>query len=75
MFQYSGSGAGAPPASRDYSPRFEEVCLSITGSKAALRKTIQTLHKLRYAEPNDWSKPQPRGEQWVTVLIRRLQIE
>ncbi|NEP16123.1 MAG: hypothetical protein F6J97_04375 [Leptolyngbya sp. SIO4C1] len=73
MFQ-SNSGAGAPPVSFDYSPQFEDISLSVTGSKVALRQTVQLLHKLGYAEPNDWSKPQRKKEKWVIVLIKRLRI-
>ncbi|NEP19591.1 MAG: hypothetical protein F6J97_22320 [Leptolyngbya sp. SIO4C1] len=75
MFQYSDSGAGAPPVSFDYSPQFEDLRLSITGSKAGLQKMVKTLHKLGFADPNDWSQPQPKDNQWVTVLIRRVRID
>ncbi|NEP20115.1 MAG: hypothetical protein F6J97_25070 [Leptolyngbya sp. SIO4C1] len=75
MFQSNDSGAGAPPVSFDYSPQFETVTLSMTGSMAALRKMVNTMHKRGLAEPNDWSKPQPKDHEWVTVLIRRLRID
>ncbi|NEP18111.1 MAG: hypothetical protein F6J97_14600 [Leptolyngbya sp. SIO4C1] len=76
MFQYSGSGAGAPPVATGESPQFEEVRVSIKGSLAGLRVMVKTLHKLGYAEPNDWGKPQPSAVEgeWVTVLIRRVRV-
>ncbi|NEP16289.1 MAG: hypothetical protein F6J97_05215 [Leptolyngbya sp. SIO4C1] len=74
MFQ-NNSGAGAPPVSFDDSPRFEEVSLSIQGSWPALQKMVKTLHKVGFAEPNDWSQPQPSGDRWVTVLIRRVRLD
>ncbi|NEP18657.1 MAG: hypothetical protein F6J97_17430 [Leptolyngbya sp. SIO4C1] len=74
MFQ-SNSGAGAPPVSFDYSPRFETVKLSVTGSLSGLRKIVNTLHKRGFADPNDWSQPQPKDHEWIIVLIRRLRID
>ncbi|NEP18763.1 MAG: hypothetical protein F6J97_17995 [Leptolyngbya sp. SIO4C1] len=73
MFQ-NNSGAGAPPIALDDVPQFEDVSLSITGSKPALQKMIKTLHKLGFAGPNDWSQPQPIAKKWVTVLIKRLRM-
>ncbi|NEP17267.1 MAG: hypothetical protein F6J97_10220 [Leptolyngbya sp. SIO4C1] len=75
MFQPNDAGANTPPISFDQSPQFESVRLSITGSRAGLRKIVNTLHKLHFAEPNDWSEPQPKGDDWVTVLIRRLRVD
>ncbi|MEM9768760.1 MAG: hypothetical protein AAF892_12890 [Cyanobacteria bacterium P01_D01_bin.71] len=38
--------------------------------------TIKLLHKLNYAEPNDWSKPFATGQpnEVVVVLIRRVRV-
>ncbi|NEP19749.1 MAG: hypothetical protein F6J97_23160 [Leptolyngbya sp. SIO4C1] len=76
MFQSNDAGAGAPPVSPDYAPRFEDIIHSIKGSLAGLQNTVKTLHKLRYAEPNDWSKPQfdAQSGKWVIVLIKRSQL-
>ncbi|NEP16830.1 MAG: hypothetical protein F6J97_07980 [Leptolyngbya sp. SIO4C1] len=76
MFQSNDAGAGARPVSPGSSPRFEDITHSIKGSLAALQKVVKTLHKLRYAEPNDWSKPQFDAQtgKWVIVLIKRSQL-
>ncbi|NEP16015.1 MAG: hypothetical protein F6J97_03820 [Leptolyngbya sp. SIO4C1] len=72
MFQ--SNGAAVPPVSLDAAPQFETVTLSITGPLAGLRQMVNTLHKRGFADPNDWSQPQPKGHEWVTVLIRRLRV-
>jgi hypothetical protein len=49
------------------------VCISVTGSVAAVKKTIFTLYRLGFAEVEDWS-PVQRGvnqKQAISVLIRR----
>ena len=42
-------------------PEHETVRHILFGSLTAVRNTITLLHKLNYAEPNDWSKPLPTG--------------
>ncbi|NEP19913.1 MAG: hypothetical protein F6J97_24005 [Leptolyngbya sp. SIO4C1] len=75
MFQ-NNSGAGTPPVAQGEAPRFEDITHSIKGSLAGLRKVVKTLHKLGYAEPNDWSQPQPDAQtgKWVIVLIKRSRL-
>ena len=77
MFRYSDGGTPVPPIAAGESPRYETVQVSIKGSLPALQVMIKTLHKLRYADPNDWSKPQPSqvANQWITVLFRRVRME
>ncbi|NEP16471.1 MAG: hypothetical protein F6J97_06140 [Leptolyngbya sp. SIO4C1] len=78
MLQYAMPDAAAFTVSPTLpeEPAFEDIHVSVRGSLAAVRLTIQTLHKLNYAEPNDWSQPQPtgRGQEVIVVLRRRLRI-
>ncbi|NEP19854.1 MAG: hypothetical protein F6J97_23700 [Leptolyngbya sp. SIO4C1] len=50
--------------------------VSVRGSLAAVQLTVQTLYKLNYASPNDWSQPQPtgRGREVIVVLRRRVRL-
>lgn len=43
------------------------------GSAPAVQATIKQLHKLGYAEPNDWSAPIPTGRphEVMAILTRR----
>jgi hypothetical protein len=79
MFQNSTQGAAAStlqPADSSYNPQFESVRHMLFGSPSAVRMTIALLHKLNYAEPNDWSKPVPTGQanEVVVVLIKRVRV-
>jgi len=79
MFQPSSAGAAAStilPAGGAYDPKFESVRHMLFGSPPAVRSAIALLHKLNYAEPNDWSKPVPTGQanEVVVVLIKRIRI-
>ena len=81
MFQDNTQGAGAsnvPPANNplpDYN--FENVNITLFGSLTAIRNTIQLLHKLNYAEPNDWSKPLPTGRpnEMMAILTKRVRVD
>ena len=59
MFQDNTQGSfNLPPADGtlpDYD--YESINPTLFGSLTAIRNTIALLHKLHYAEPNDWSKP------------------
>ncbi|MGD1855945.1 MAG: hypothetical protein ACFB2W_17020 [Leptolyngbyaceae cyanobacterium] len=46
------------------------------GSLTAIRNTISLLHKLNYAEPNDWSKPLPTGRpnELMAILTKRIRV-
>ena len=59
MFQPANQGAQAStlsPATGADTPQFESVRHLLFGSPVAVRRIIALLHKLNYAEPNDWSK-------------------
>jgi hypothetical protein len=79
MFQPANQGADAStiqPANGSYNPQFESVRHLLFGSPSAVRSAIALLHKLNYAEPNDWSKPIPTGQtnEVVVVLIKRVRL-
>lgn len=81
MFQDSTQGAGAsnvPPANQ-WLPSFpqETVHHQMFGSLIAVRNTITLLHQLRYAEPNDWSKPLPTGRlnEVMVILTKRVRVD
>ena len=81
MFRDSTQGAGAsnvPPAGNflsDY-PQ-ESVHHQLFGSLIAVRNTITLLHKLNYAEPNDWSKPLPTGRpnEVMAILTKKIRVD
>jgi hypothetical protein len=56
-------------------PEQDVVCITITGSPKAVRKTILTLYRLGFAEVGDWSPVQRAAnpKQVMSVLIRRRQ--
>ena len=81
MFQDNTQGAGAsnrPPAN-DSLPEypFEIVRHTLFGTPTAIRNTIALLHKLNYAEPNDWSKllPTGRANEMQVILTKRVRID
>jgi len=83
MFQ-SHSGAFASTAFGDNfssnpnsSPRNEPVRHLLYGSPQAIQIVIKTLHRLGYAEPNEWSRPMPtdRPGEMMCILTKTVQIE
>ena len=62
-----------PPGS---GPQFMSVRHLVFGPLLALDETTKHVHKLRYANFKDWSRPQPTGEtgEFVTVLIKKLRL-
>ena len=56
--------------------QYEMVRHLLFGSLSAVRLTIQDLHKKRYAEPNDWSKPISTGRpnEVMAILTKRVAI-
>jgi len=83
MFQ-SHSGAFASTSSSDNfpahpksSPRNEPVRHLLYGSPKAIQIVIKTLHRLGYAEPNEWSRPMPteRPGEMMCILTKTVQIE
>ena len=81
MFQDFTQGAGAAnvPPVRPVLPEYpqEPVNHTLFGSLTAVRNTIKLLHKLGYAEPNDWSKPLPTGRvnEVMAILTRRVRVD
>ncbi|MEM8611715.1 MAG: hypothetical protein AAGF93_06825 [Cyanobacteria bacterium P01_H01_bin.105] len=81
MFQDNSQGAGASnlplivPSLPEY--QYENVNHTLFGSLIAIRNTITLLHKLGYAEPNDWSKPLPTGRpnELMAILTKRVRVD
>ena len=50
--------------------------IGLSAAPEPCKHTIKLLHKLNYAEPNDWSKPIPIGQpnEVVSVLIRKVRV-
>ena len=46
--------------------------LLLIGSPEKVRKTINAIYSLKYAEPDEWSTPEPTGKpgEVMTFLIR-----
>ncbi|MBE9070411.1 hypothetical protein IQ260_27590 [Leptolyngbya cf. ectocarpi LEGE 11479] len=57
--------------------QYETVRHLLFGSLTAVRLTIQDLHRKRYAEPNDWSKPisTGRANEVMAILTKRVAIK
>ncbi len=57
--------------------QYETVRHLVFGSLTGVRLTIQDLHKRRYAEPNDWSKPISTGRpnKVMVILTKRVAIK
>jgi hypothetical protein len=84
MFISPDRGAAAPitPTAIDISPTSspthpEPIRHLLFGSLSAVRTTICTLHKLGYADPNDWSQPisTGRANEVMAILTRRVRVE
>ncbi len=52
----------------------EQVRHLLLGTLGAVQGTIALLHKLGYAEPNDWSRPMSTGRvnEVMAILIKRV---
>ena len=82
MFQSFDPGASAPTALPDFSPSpkrepsYESLHHMIFGSVVAVQNTIKLLHRLNYAEPNDWSKLIPTGQpnEVMAVLTKKVRL-
>ena len=46
------------------------------GSLSVVQAIIKLLHKLNYAEPNDWSRPLPTGQpnEVMVILIKKVRV-
>ena len=71
------SPAGHPDRLPLEPPSREQVRHLLLGTPAALQGTIRLLHKLGYAEPNDWSRPMPTGRanEMMAILTKRVMVE
>ena len=75
------SSTDSPAANPDHlplePPPREQVRHLLLGTPAALQGTIRLLHKLGYAEPNDWSRPIPTGRanEMMAILTKRVIVE
>ncbi|MEO0868990.1 MAG: hypothetical protein AAFY17_11190 [Cyanobacteria bacterium J06642_11] len=47
------------------------------GTLHFVQATIKLLHKLNYAEPNDWSRPLPTGQpnEVMAILTKKVRID
>ena len=81
MFRDIDQDAGAsnrPPANSPLPEyQYETINHTLYGSLIAIRNTIALLHKLNYAEPNDWSRPSPTGRpnEMMAILTKRVRID
>ena len=76
-FQYTDAmpPTNLPPVNSSNRPaQPEPLRLTATGSPWAVQAFIKSLHHFDYAEPNDWSKPQPTGRpgEVIVVLIKKV---
>ncbi len=78
MFTLSPQVAFASTVPHDNKPvaQAEPICHTLKGSLSAIKATIRLLYKLNYAEPGDWSPPQPtdRHNEFISVLKRRVTV-
>ena len=65
---------GFVPPARPSSGEPNRVRHMLFGNLTAVRATIRDLHKLGYAEPNDWSKPVSTGRasEVMAILTKRV---
>ena len=66
---------GALPPTVPPIPR-EQVRHLLFGTPAAVHSNIRHLHKLGYAEPNDWSRPLSTGRanEVMAILTKRVEV-
>ena len=74
MFIPFMAGAAASTVSTGASLPAEPVRHVLFGSPVAVQMTIQQMHRLGYAEPNDWSQPLPTGRpnEVMAILTKRV---
>ncbi|MGD1896782.1 MAG: hypothetical protein ACFB16_07500 [Phormidesmis sp.] len=65
-----------PLAAAPSEPNLEAVRHMLFGTPTALQITIKRLHKLGYAEPNDWSRPISTGRpgEVMAILTKRVDV-
>ena len=74
MFVPSTAGAMASTIPAAGSSPTEPLRHMLFGSPSAVQMTIQQLHRLGYAEPNDWSQLLPTGRpnEVMAILTKRV---
>ncbi|MBE9070168.1 hypothetical protein IQ260_26355 [Leptolyngbya cf. ectocarpi LEGE 11479] len=79
MFKDSTSGAKPPANQSDILPDYdyESGRHMLFGSLSFVQATIKQLHKVNYAEPNDWSRPLPTGQpnEVMAILTKRVRLD
>ena len=79
MIQNPPNGPHGPTNPPEFLPeyRYEIVHHTLFGSLIAIRNTIKLLHKLNYADPNDWSKLLPTGRpnEMMAILAKRVRVD
>ena len=73
----ASTAAAAPIAVQPSAPiPREQVRHLLFGSPAAVQSSIRLLHKLGYAEPNDWSRPisTGRANEVMAILTKRVEV-
>jgi len=63
-------------ASKERTPDRESLRLLVIGSRQGVIGTIQTLHRLRFAEVREWSPllPGPNPGEVMSILTRHLMM-
>ena len=78
MFQDPTQGANPPTNHHDRLPQYdyEHGRHMVFGTLGYVQITIKQLHKLNYAEPNDWSRPLPTGRpnEVMAILTKKVKI-
>lgn len=71
---HTTNAADREPPNPPRSEKPNQVRHRLFGNLATVQATIRQLHKLGYAEPNDWSKPisTGRGPEVVAILTKRM---
>lgn len=64
------------PAKAAAQTALESMRHLLFGSPVAIETTIKRLHKLGYAEPNDWSRPISTGRpgEVMAILTKRIDV-
>ncbi|MBE9066777.1 hypothetical protein IQ260_08940 [Leptolyngbya cf. ectocarpi LEGE 11479] len=79
MFQDPTQGANASTHQPDLLPdyTFEHGRHIVLGTLGYVQTTIKQLHKLNYAEANDWSRPLPTGRpnEVMAILTNKVQVD
>lgn len=75
---FAGASSGRsplPPANDAYEN--DRVRHLLFGTPRTVQSTIQRLHKLGYAEPNDWSRPMATGRvgEVMAILTKRISAD